>query len=250
MLNLGFIQYAPKWEDKAANQEQILTILNIYQANLNQLDWLIFPEMTLTGFSLNSAVTTLTPNDLTFFQNIAQKYQIHLSFGIVQNQQNCLITLNPNGEIFHQYAKRHLFSYANEHKTYLPGDKTTGFKINDFHITPSICYDLRFTDLFWPNAAQTDLFLNIANWPKTRNLHWQTLLKARAIENQAFVLGVNRLGTDPQNNYQGNSLLIDPFGKIKLAAKNQTGLFTACLNKKTVQQTRIKFPFLADRGYN
>ncbi|MFA5878952.1 MAG: nitrilase-related carbon-nitrogen hydrolase [Candidatus Margulisiibacteriota bacterium] len=239
-MKIALIQYHIFWEDKSSTKDKIKNLLG--QADLSQVDWLIFPEMSLTGFSMNPTKTTLEDHDLIFFQELAKKYHAFISFGSVVNQQNVMITLDPQGEVINQYAKINLFKAAKEDQFYIKGHKLENFLIQDFRITPFICYDLRFPQIFWSQAFSTDVFVLIANWPKIRYTHWLTLLKARAIETQAYVIGVNRVGDDPQQKYLGSSLVISPKGKIVLNCKNSEGVFLADLNLNQVQLIRKSFP--------
>ena len=146
------------------------------------------------------------------------------------------------------YDKRYPFSYAQENEYYRAGDKAITVPINGIRYTPTVCYDLRFNDAYWPVALDTDCYLVVANWPESRRHHWKTLLVARAIENQAYVVGVNRVGIDPNVSYSGDSLVIDPLGEI--VAECPPGMeatLIAEIDPNKVAETREKFPFMNDR---
>ncbi|MDP7195205.1 MAG: nitrilase-related carbon-nitrogen hydrolase, partial [SAR202 cluster bacterium] len=160
---------------------------------------------------------------------------------------NCLITLNRSGEQVLVYNKIHLITYYDEEKTYREGSVTQKFVINDFNIIPTICYDLRFSYLFWENAPITDAYVVIANWPAERDSHWKSLLKARAIENQSYVIGVNRIGKDLNTEYLGNSLIISPNGEIVLDSGNSEGIAYVDIKKEYINETRKSYPFLNSR---
>ncbi|MCB1159286.1 MAG: carbon-nitrogen family hydrolase, partial [Leptospiraceae bacterium] len=155
----------------------------------------------------------------------------------------------PNGEVKH-YLKNHPFSFVGEEKFYTAGEELCCFDYKGFSLSLLICYDLRFPEIFRRSAGQTDLYLLIANWPDERIEHWDTLLKARAIENQAFVLGVNRVGnTGKRNvkNFPGHTSLYDPFGKNLIQDTGREEIFIVEISKETLQFYRNKFPFLKDR---
>lgn len=245
-LNIGIVQLHIYWKNKRLNQEKILAILQA-KSDISTLDWLIFPEMTLTGFSMNSSVTELTNADFDFFRQIAIQYQLCVSFGGTVHNKNSFITIDATGEIICQYNKIHLFSYAKEDRYYLPGSDVVSFSLHQFQIMPAICYDLRFANLFWDQAKQTDIYCIIANFPASRSHHWKTLLMARAIENQSYVIGVNRIGADPTEIYLGHSMLIDPLGTILLDAEDKEGVFIISIDHQKIGHIRTQFPFLKDR---
>ncbi len=242
---IGLLQYDIKWEDKEFNKNKIEKLLSDYKGK--PYDWIVFPELSLSGFSMNPGKTSLNEDDFDFFKSIAKSKKSYISFGGVSNLNNCMYTLSPSGQLVSQYSKQHMFSYAKENLSYKAGESSESFDIMDFRVLPAICYDLRFTYLFWENAQFVDLFFVAANWPSSREDHWRTLLKARAIENQAYVLGVNRVGSDEKLKYNGNSLLFSPMGEELINAKTKEGLFTAEVSKNLVLSTRQAFPFLKDR---
>jgi omega-amidase len=245
-LKVGVLQYDIVWEDKDKNKEKILKLL---KENKNDFDLLILPEMSLTGFSFDINKTSLDESDIDFFKDISKKYNTYIIFGGVVEKKNKAITLKED-EIISEYSKIHLFSTSGENKAYIAGIKEPIFNINDFNVNVRICYDLRFSYLFWEKAKDVDLNIVIANWPKTRSIHWDTLLRARAIENQNFIIGVNRLGSDPNVKYSGDSKAYDPFGDLIVDCKNKEGLFTFSISKKDLQSYRNKFLFLNDRVKN
>ena len=244
-MKIGLVQYNIKWEDKENNKVKLLSLLEKFKAT--SADWLIFPEMTLSGFSMDVNKTTLSTTDVDFFKSIAKKFDSLVTFGGVINKKNIAITVNPAGDVVNEYSKMHLFSYSNETNYYEPGTLRTGFDVAGLTVLPNVCYDLRFSNLFWDYAQSTDIFLVIASWPKSRADHWKTLLKARAIENQCYVVGVNRVGDDPKSQYSGDSSVYGPFGEEIINAGSSEGLFFAELSKTAVLNTRKQYPFLNDR---
>jgi len=245
-MKVGIFQYDALWENKSSNQEKIRSLLDA-KGTAEKLDWLIFPEMTLTGFSMNREKTTLAGADSDFFYDMARRFGVYVTYGGVMYSGNRAITLDRAGIVVNEYSKMHLFSYADEHKYYSAGEKQSAFIIDSFRVTPLICYDLRFSYLFWDRANDTDAYVVIASWPASRVLHWRSLLQARAIENQSYVIGVNRVGADPKNSYCGNSMVIDPLGNIVLDCGDQEGVFTVEISNHLVEETRVKYPFQKDR---
>jgi omega-amidase len=246
MMEIGIVQLDMAWEDPDRNRKRIGEILHS-RFGIKQLDWLIFPEMTLSGFSMDRAKTTLRDDDLRFFRSIAKEYSLNLTFGGVIGGYNLSITIDAGGKTISEYSKIHLFSFSDEDKHYTPGNLNSPFNVKGFRVNPYVCYDLRFPYIFWRNAAETDLYVVIASWPASRIAHWRALLQARSIENQAYVVGVNRTGTDPNVDYNGNSLVFDPLGMLLIDCGDAEGLFSCSIDIGNVMETRRHFPFQADR---
>lgn len=159
---------------------------------------------------------------------------------------NSLVVTSPDGDQ-HRYRKIHPFTYGGEDKHFRPGDPHVTIDIEGVRTSLFVCYDLRFANEFWPLAPETDLYLVPANWPVSRREHWMSLLKARAIENQAYVIGCNRVGAGGGLDYAGDSLIIDPLG-IELARGNdQQSILYADIDPATVTAVRERFPFIRDR---
>jgi predicted amidohydrolase len=247
-MKIALCQLDMAWEDKAATKTRILSLLSGCPPQ-ERIDWIVFPEMTLTGFSMDAAKTAIDETDLSFFAELARTRRACVSFGGVQDGRNNLITLDAAGRVVSVYSKAHLFSLGREDASYRPGSQPERFLLNGLCVVPAVCYDLRFPYLFWNEAARADLFVVIACWPARRAEHWLRLLQARAIENQCYVVGVNRTGRDPLLEYQGDSVIFDPLGKAVLDCGRGEGLFVASadVDKSLVAQTRRRFPFLRDR---
>lgn len=249
-MKLTLVQYNPEWENKTANMKKLLTML---QSKTIVGNVLIFPEMTLTGFTMNasSMAENMRRKSLNFFSDFAVDKKVHVFAGLIEqsgkNLYNSLVHLDTNGKLKTKYQKIHPFSYSNEDKFYTAGKKLSIAKVDEWKIGLSICYDLRFPELFRFYAKQkVDLIINIANWPVTRIEHWRTLLKARAIENQCYVAGVNRVGDDKKFHYNGYSSVFDPMGKEIISVKNKETILTAEIDKDYVKEVRKKLPFLND----
>jgi predicted amidohydrolase len=160
---------------------------------------------------------------------------------------NTFVLAGPGGEV-HRYAKVHPFSYGEEDRHYAPGDATITVEVGPLRLSPAICYDLRFADQFWSQAEATDCYAVVANWPAARAAHWRALLVARAIENQAWVLGVNRVGPSGDGlAHAGGSIVVDPLGEVVAEAGADPTVLTATLDAARVGEVRARFPFLADR---
>lgn len=216
----------------------------------------VLPEMFATGFSMNvAALSEMAPSIRTFLASTARELGITLVGGVVEGTQgeaglkgrNIAAIYGPDGSLLTEYQKIHPFSYGVEHRHYLPGRALTSFAASDLRITPLVCYDLRFPEVFRVQADATDLFVVIANWPAPRRFAWRSLLAARAIENQCYVLGVNSVGTFGGLTYNGDSLLMDPLGEIVASAPEAPGLVRGNVDVDNVAAVRKKYPFLKDR---
>ncbi|HOW90151.1 MAG TPA: nitrilase-related carbon-nitrogen hydrolase, partial [Elusimicrobiales bacterium] len=147
------------------------------------------------------------------------------------------------------YSKIHLYAYGGEDKCYRPGTERALFELEGLRVMPAVCFDLRFPYLFWNMAEKADIYVVIAAWPMRRAEHWMTLLRARAIENQAYCVGVDRLGMEGKVEYSGNSMCFDPMGRVVADAGSAEGVFVseARVDREIVAKTRERFPFLKER---
>ncbi len=256
-LTITLIQTALHWEDKAAN----LAMLEQKIMSLEEkTELVVLPEMFSTGFSMKPGqfAETMDGETVRWMKKLAQQKRIILTGSLIieedDNYYNRLIWMLPNGS-YGCYNKRHLFGYAGEDEHYTPGSKRMITSVKGWKINTQVCYDLRFP--VWARQssindkneeAEYDMLLYVANWPERRNSAWQTLLAARAIENQCYVVGVNRVGDDGNGIYHcGNSTVIDPLGNILYCKANDEDIFTITLHKKDLTDIRHKFPFLPDR---
>lgn len=249
-MKISLVQYDPVWENKSLNQNKILTLLK-QKPDVGNL--LVFPEMTLTGFTMNakSMSEKLEGESVNFFSNLAKEYHTNIFAGIIEKKRskffNALVHLDNKGKLAAVYRKIHPFSYSFEDKYYSSGKNLVIANVNRWRIGLTICYDLRFPELYRLYAKRgVDLLVDIANWPDTRIEHWRALLKARAIENQCYVAGVNRVGKDFKLNYNGCSAVFDPMGKEIINGKNSEIILTADIDKNYVKEVRRKLPFLND----
>jgi predicted amidohydrolase len=249
-MKIGLIQYSPVWEDKEASKEKISTLI---KKDDSTVDLLIFPEMTLTGFTMNSTgfEESIQGESFKFFSELAVSNKTHVFAGIIvrgkRKSFNTLIHIKPDGKLLKLYRKIHPFSYSNEDKFFESGRKPARTKVNNWQVGLSICYDLRFPELYRKyGKKKAHLIVNIANWPDTRIDHWKTLLKTRAVENQCYVAGNNRVGDDPKLHYNGFSSVYDPMGKEIVSIENENKLIVAEIDKNYVNEIRNEFPFLDD----
>ncbi len=248
-MKIALVQYNPLWEDKEANKQKIRKMLS----GIEGIELMILPEMTLTGFSMNADKIGegIGGESFRFFSEIAAENKSNVFAGIVEKRNtrfyNTLIHINPDGKLLKLYRKIHPFSNSGENKFYCAGKRPAISKIKKWRIGLTICYDLRFPELFRKyGKKKVHLIVNIANWPETRIEHWKTLLKARAIENQCFIAGVNRVGDDPGLHYPGFSSVFDPMGKEIASVENEERVIIAELDKDYIREVREKLPFLDD----
>ncbi len=249
-MKIGLVQYNPKWESKEENKKKITELI---KRDFKKSSLLIFPEMTLTGFTMQSLKfsESISGDSFKYFSDIAMQYKIFVAGGLIEKEnENCfnsLILLNPDGKLISKYRKIHPFSYSTENKHYKRGVEVKIAEINGLKVGLSICYDLRFPELYRFYAKErVHLIIVIANWPDTRIEHWKTLLKARAIENQCYVAGINRVGDDPKLHYPGFSSVYDPMGIAVISLKNEEKITFSEVNKEKVERIRKNLPFLND----
>jgi len=248
-MRIALVQYSPEWEKKEVNKEKLLQLTS----GVKDVELLLFPEMTLTGFTMKSdrLAEGIQGDSFRFFSELAKTKNIHVMAGVIERSKNhfynTLIHIKPGGELVKLYRKNYPFSYSGENEHYKAGAKPAISKIRTWRIGLSICYDLRFPELYRKyGKKRAHLIINIANWPDTRIEHWRTLLKARAIENQCYIAGVNRVGDDPKLHYVGYSSVFDPMGKEIVSIENEEKIITAELNKECIREVREKLPFLND----
>jgi predicted amidohydrolase len=238
------------WEDPSANFERVEVLAARAAAQGARL--LVLPEMFATGFSMAAPrISAHADETRVFLAELARRHAAWTLGGFAEpgepRPHNACALFDPAGtEVLH-YQKVHPFSLAGEHTHYSGGSSLPSAVADDIRLTAVICYDLRFPELFRAAAAWTDLFLVIANWPEPRRGHWSTLLQARAIENQAFVLGVNRVGRGDGLEYAGDSALVSPLGEVLASAARQPGIVLGSVSSADVAAARSSFSFLADR---
>jgi omega-amidase len=243
-LTVTMIQTELFWENIPAN----LAMLDERMDDISEkMDIIVLPEMFSTGFTMNAEklAESMTGSAVSWLVAKARKQNIHIlgSVIIMENKQyfNRLVWAKPDGEIL-TYDKKHLFRMAGEHKVFSPGNRHLTVEVNGWKLRLFICYDLRFPVWCRNIENQYDVAIYIANWPDGRAMHWKLLLPARAVENQCYVIGVNRVGQDGNRlKYSGNSSLIDPEGNILFTQANVPCIHTAKLSYKTLREYRETF---------
>jgi len=267
-LTLTIIQTKLHWEDKGSNlrmlREKIFAITE-------KTEIVVLPEMFSTGFSMKpeTLAESMDGDTVNWMKEIAVERKIILTGSVIIKESipgdegdhfyNRLIWMLPNGQ-FGYYDKRHRFAYAGENNHYTAGTKRLIASVKGWKVNLQVCYDLRFP--VWARQSsrlipgqgtaeqallEYDLLIYVANWPERRNIAWKTLLQARAIENQCYVVGVNRVGNDGNNiSHSGDSMIIDPLGEILYHKKDDEDIFTLTLDRDHLQVIREKFPFWRD----
>jgi predicted amidohydrolase len=249
-MKLGLVQYSPEFEYP---EENILKIENLISSMGSKADLLIFPEMTLTGYTMNSMKfgEEIDGIGTKYFINLSSRIKTDLFAGIIELDDNTafnsLVHFDSYGLIRARYRKIHPYSNAGEDKNYGAGEETVITKIDQIKIGLSICYDLRFPELYRLYAKNNvEILVDIASWPVQRIEHWKTLLQARAIENQCFMVGVNRTGADQYGKYNGCSAVFDPMGKEIIIGQDSEKIIEVEIDLDKVKEVRAKLPFLQD----
>lgn len=240
------------FEDKEKNYNTAKKAIQL--ASKYHVNFIVFPEMSFTGFSMNvNKVGEESQETIQYIKKIAVENRISIGFGWVKKieEQNKVIgenhysIINQNGQVISDYIKCHPFSYAQEDEYYLKGTQITYCEMNEFHVSSTICYDLRFPELYQAISKKSDLILVPANWPMSRRSQWITLLQARAIENQCYIIGANCCGEINGLTYSGDSCIIHPSGKIIETTEDNDLLMADIIND--VVTIRSEFPVRKDR---
>lgn len=252
-MKIALVSLDQVWQDKKNNQIKCQNYIE--QASKLKAEFIVFPEMTLTGFSMNTQLIREKPTKsptIDFFSQQAKFNNIAIAFGVVFEKgykaTNNLVIIDNDGNTLTTYTKIHPFSYSGENEHYLGGNKICTCAIADVIIGLTICYDLRFPEIFQALSHKCNLILNIANWPEKRIVHWNILLQARAIENQCFIVGANRTGADGNNQkYVKSSVIFDPSGEklYPIHTYNDLDIYHLSINK--VLSVRSSFPMKQDR---
>lgn len=253
MVHVAGLQLDLAWENVEANRA--LAAREVLAAAQTGARLVALPEMFATGFSMRAeAMAAHADATLAFLADTARTAGVWLLGGLAvpgdgrdPRPRNRAVLMDPQGAVALTYDKIHPFSLAGEHHHYAGGEAVPSVVVEGLRVTVLICYDLRFPELFRARAADTDLFVVIANWPERRRHHWSSLLVARAIENQAFVLGVNRVGDGDGLHYTGDSALIDPLGVVTGAPPGVQARVAGGVSAEAVLEVREKFGFLSDR---
>ena len=252
-MNVVALQPNIAWEDKPANFENARRLLGRAAPERNSL--VVLPEMFATGFSMNADAIAETAGGPTeqFLTATAKEFGVWLLAGAAMRgkdgrARNKALVFSPEGALVAFYAKMRPFTPGGESEHYTAGKHPAVFRWEESAVSPFVCYDLRFPELFRSAAAahRPELYVVIASWPEKRIVHWVRLLQARAIENQAYVVGVNRVGSDPYYLYTGRSLIVDFNGNLLADAGETEGWCQAQLDLAALRKYREGLPFLAD----
>ncbi len=249
-MKVALLQLDIAWEDVPANHARASRLLD--QAAALGARLAILPEMFATGFSMDGrriAQPEGGPTE-TFLRERAAALGLHLLAGVAETDvplpQNRALLVSPDGRA-RRFTKIHPFSFAGEDEVMGNGTDVVTWDVEGLRVTPLVCYDLRFPEPFRFAAEETDLYAVIANWPERRRHHWSLLLRARAVENLAYVAGVNRVGEGDGLRYLGDSALVSPWGETIVSAAEQESVLVAEISSETVAEVRRKFPVLSDR---
>jgi len=248
-LTITIVQSEIIWHDAKANLSHLE---NIIKRNYTHTDLIILPEMFNTGFTMkpSDAGENMNGAAVSFLRRMAKEINADITGSIAIKENglfyNRLVWAKPGGELFTS-DKRHLFRMGGEDKVYSPGNSHLTVDLNGWKIRPFICYDLRFPVWSRNYALQYDLAIYPANWPAKRDFHWETLLRARAIENQCYVAGINRTGSDGNGIvYNGKSAVIDFCGNGKYTADESESVSTVELSHEELLSYRESFPAWKD----
>ena len=251
-MKVAAVQHDIVWEDPDANFVHLEPMVAAAADQGARL--VVLTEMFATGFSMAAeriAEPAVGGRSAEFLAVSAAKHGVWMCGSIPERRDsgrpcNQLVLAAPDGTA-HRYAKIHPFSYAGEHEHYEAGTATLTVDVGGVRVSPFVCYDLRFPEEPRSVAEETDLYLVVANWPAPRRRHWQVLLQARAVENQAYVVGVNRVGSGGGLDYAGDSMIVDPMGEVLASAAGGDAMLLCDVDARVVAQTRERFRFLQDR---
>lgn len=255
-MKIALVQLDIVWESKKINCDRAEFFIK--KALQENCDIIAFPEMFNTGFSMNVAAIAEDENGKTalYLSRMAKRYGINLIAGFAtkafkeKKGRNMAFVYDRKGELVSKFTKLHPFSLSNEDRYYIPGRDTVTFNLDGMPSSIFICYDLRFPEVFRKIAREVQSIFVIANWPTARKEQWELLLKARALENQCFVIGVNRIGTDGNGiRYPGASHIYNPSGIDICSGGEKEEFVTGIINPDDVNTIRSNFPVLEDMRY-
>ena len=248
-MKIALIQTSLSWENPIENRSHLSQKINGF---LEDVDLIVLPEMFTSGFTMDPKVVaeTMEGETVSWLQHMAKAKNCAITGSLIikenDNYFNRLVFVFPNGAI-QTYDKRHLFTLAGEDKVYTAGTEKLIVEYKGFKLCLLICYDLRFP-VFSRNVEEYHVLIFVANWPKPRVNAWDILLKARAVENMSYTIGVNRIGKDNNNHeYVGHSQAVDFLGNYILQPQEMEGFFIVTLDKNAMLETRSKLPFLNDK---
>lgn len=253
-MKIAALQFDVAWEDRKENYRRVFRYAS--DAADAGADVFVLPEMFATGFSMNLPVTVEKHDGETigFIRSVAREFDINVIGGLVlegknKRGRNTALAVGRGGNDIAIYTKSHLIGILKEDIYHEPGDGPQIFPLDDMGCACFICYDLRFPELFRLVADLCSLVFVIASWPSVRQHHWDMLLKARAIENQIFTVGVNRIGKGGGMAFAGGSMICGPLGDVIVHGGDKEGLIIGSVNQATVNKVRSEMPFLKDRRF-
>ena len=259
-MRIAAVQHDIVWEDRDANFARLAP--QVARAAGAGAELVLLTETFSTGFSMTPGIGEPEGGpSAQFLAGQAAEHGVWVGgtcpevaadtggegVGGTELPYNSFVLAGPGGDV-HRYRKLHPFTHAGEHERFRAGEEPVTLRIGDLRVTPFVCYDLRFADVFWRAALDTDVYLVPANWPGSRRLHWQTLLQARAIENQAYVVGCNRVGVAGDGTeHVGDSRIVSPLGELLATAAGVETIVLADVEPGEVAATRDRLRFLPDR---
>ena len=251
-MRFAVVQHDIVWEDRTANFARLAP--QVARAAGAGAEFVLLSETFSTGFSMTPGIGEPEGGpSAQFLQERAAEHGVWVAGSCPEVAPdgrlpyNSFVLAGPDGTV-HRYRKLHPFTHGGEHERFRAGEKPVTVEVGSLRVTPFVCYDLRFADVFWSAALDTDVYLVTANWPAARRLHWQTLLQARAIENQAYVVGCNRVGTGGDGTeHTGDSRIVSPMGELLATAAGVETVLVADVDPAEVTATRERLQFLADR---
>jgi omega-amidase len=255
-LRVALGEYDIGWHDPATSLDRGSAI--VAAAAASGARFVVLPEMCTTGFTMDADLAeSMAGESVMRLSRMASQSKLWLLAGVATRAENRATTtarnsalmFSPTGELAAVYHKQRLFAYANEQRAYVGGDRSVVVDVDGVRVSPFICYDLRFPELFRAVASDTDLIVVIASWPAARRTHWDALLQARAIENQCYVIGVNRTGVGDSIVYDGGSAAYDPWGMAldRSVLRGGSEITSVTVSAAEVGRVRGAYPFLADR---
>lgn len=249
-LRVALGEYDIGWHDPVTSLARAAEV--IAKAREGGADLVVLPEMCTTGFTMEAErwAESLDGPSVAELARLARESSIHLIAGVATRGEedrffNSALLIGPRGELLAEYRKQRLFDFAREHETYAAGDRPVIVQVGDVRLALFICFDLRFPELFRAAAPYADAIVVIANWPSKRQMHWEVLLRARAIENQAYVIAVNRTGRGGELEYAGGSFVHEPWGETIATGGDARAIGT--IDPGMVTSLRRRFPLTVDR---
>jgi predicted amidohydrolase len=254
-LRVALGEYDTGWHDPAGSLARAAGVVE--RAAAAGAELVVLPEMCTTGFTMESAARAEPPDgpSAAVLAELARGHGVHLLAGVAtrapsdgggERFHNSALLFRPDGALAAEYRKQRLFAIAGEHECYAAGDAPVVVRVGGVRIAPFICFDLRFPELFRAVAPRVDALVLVANWPASRRAHWDVLVRARAIENQCYVVAVNRSGVGGGLEYDGGSVAYDPWGE-PVAEAADGGLLVARIDPAEVTRVRSRYPFVEDR---